>query len=280
MTDIRPSPIAGTWSPGSAEALKASVDGQLNAADPPAISGEIMALIAPHAGHRYSGQVAGVAFRCLEDIQPEIVALVSPMHHFHTGRVLSTGHDAYGTPLGEVPVDHKLIEQIDAHLQQEGLDLERVRNDQEHSLEIELPFLQRTLHKPFRLLPLMLRDQSRPIAFSVGKALAAVLAGESALLIASTDLSHFYPDAVARKFDEEMLARIESLDPESVLQAEKQEAGFACGVGALAAVMWAAIGLGANQAQVLCYANSGDVTGDHGSVVGYGAAAIYRSAGA
>jgi hypothetical protein len=258
----------------------ASVDGQLKAAHPPTISGEIVALIAPHAGHRYSGQVAGVAFRCLEDIQPEIVAIVSPLHQFHTARVLTTGHDAYGTPLGEVPVDHKLMEQIQLHLQQEGLELERVRNDQEHSLEIELPFLQRTLDKPFRLLPLMLRDQSHPVAFTVGKALAAVLSGESALLIASTDLSHFYPDAMARKLDEEMLARIESFDPESVLQAEKQEAGFACGVGALAAVMWAAKGLGANQARVLCYANSGDVTGDHGSVVGYGAAAIYRSAGA
>ncbi|MGD2251526.1 MAG: AmmeMemoRadiSam system protein B [Anaerolineales bacterium] len=277
MIDVRPSPIAGAWYPGSAEALKASVDDQLQAAQPPTIAGQIVALIAPHAGHRYSGQVAGAAFRHLEDMHPEVVAVVSPMHHFHAARVLSTGHDAYGTPLGEVQVDHDLIEQIQAHLRKEGLELERVRNDQEHSLEIELPFLQRMLHKPFRLLPLMLRDQSRPVAFAVGKALAAVLSGETAIMIASTDLSHFYSDAIARKLDEQMLARIESFDPDSVLQAEKQEAGFACGVGAIAAVMWAAKDLGADQVRVLCYANSGDVTGDHGSVVGYGAAAIYRS---
>jgi hypothetical protein len=157
------------------------------------------------------------------------------------------------------------------------LHLDHIRNDPEHSLEIELPFLQRALSPPFRLMPLMLRDQSARTAEALGKALAQALKGRSSLLVASSDLSHFYPDAVARKLDAFLLARLEAFDPMGVIDADERGQGYACGRAAIASVLWAARGLGATHVEVLGYANSGDVTGDTNSVVGYGAAAVVRS---
>jgi AmmeMemoRadiSam system protein B len=278
MTDLRPSPIAGTWYPGEADALARSVDKQLAEAAVQPVRGTVVGLVAPHAGHRYSGGVAAHAFRLVAGASPDIVAILSPMHHPSPARVLSTSHDAYWTPLGQVDVDRNALGALDAQLQAEAdLRLVRIARDQEHSLEIELPFLQRALASPFRLLPIMFRDQSRGVAQSVGHALAEVLRGRAALLVASSDLSHFYPASIARRLDGEILARIEAFQPEAVLQAEEDGIGFACGKAAVAATLWAARELGADSIQILNYANSGDVTGDDDSVVGYGAAAILRS---
>lgn len=281
MSDLRPSPIAGTWYPGDAEALARSVDLQLAEAELEPAPGPVVGLIAPHAGHRYSGGVAAHAFRAVAGMSPEVVAVVSPMHQPHPAAVLSTAHAAYWTPLGTIEVDQGLLTAFEAALRRTtGLAVVRVARDTEHSLEIELPFLQRCLAGPFRLLPIMLRDQSAAVAQAVGRALAEVLRDWSALVVGSSDLSHFYPADTARRLDGEMLARLTAFDPQALLQAEDEGVGFACGKGALAAVLWAARDLGADVVRLLDYANSGDVTGDDDSVVGYGAAAIYRSAGA
>lgn len=278
MLTVRPSPIAGTWYPGSAETLARSVDAQLNAAQAEPIPGEIVALIVPHAGHRYSGQVAGAAFRTLRGAERSPVAVVSPMHHPYPGQVLSSGHSAYSTPLGDIPIDQECLGRLEAALTSSGrIRVERITNDSEHSLEIELPFLQRSLSPGFRLLPVMLRDQDRPVAEAVGHALAAVLTGSKSLLVASSDLSHFYPAPIARALDQELLARVEAFDPVAVLTAEEEGVGFACGRAAIAAVLWAARDLGADRVRLLSYANSGDITGDFDSVVGYGAAVIYQA---
>jgi AmmeMemoRadiSam system protein B len=280
MTDLRPSPIAGTWYPGNADVLTRSVDSQLEASKVALPPGEVIAIVAPHAGHRYSGQVAAHAFRCLAGMHPDVVAVVSPLHQPYPGQILTSAHEAYATPLGPVPIDRELVDRLARELgQRGGYRLTSVTHDQEHSLEIELPFLQRTLGSTFRLLPVMLRDQSKSVAQALGRSLAAVLRDCSAVLVASSDLSHFYPDAVARHLDSELLARVEALSPERVLEAEEEGVGFACGRGAIASVLWAAQELGADRAQVLAYANSGDVTGDTDSVVGYGAVVVYRSAG-
>jgi AmmeMemoRadiSam system protein B len=278
MQDVRPSPIAGAWYPGDPEKLRASVDAQLEAAQIPTLEGEIVGVIAPHAGHRYSGAVAAHAFRSLQGLEPAVVAVISPMHQPFEGRLCTTDHRAYATPLGEIPVDHALIKELEDNLDPRfGLTIERIRFDQEHSLEIELPFLQRVLHTSFRLLPLMLRDQTRATCEAVGHALAAVLRSKAHILVASSDLSHFKSDAVARKLDAFMLERVEAFDPVGILDAEEHMLGYACGKGAMAAVLWAAKDLGATDVKVLNYANSGDVTGDLYSVVGYGAAVITRS---
>jgi AmmeMemoRadiSam system protein B len=156
--------------------------------------------------------------------------------------------------------------------------LAAIRHDREHAIEIELPFLQRVLAADFKLIPVMLRDQSPRTARALGLALAKVLreAGHRALIVGSSDLSHYYPQPIAKKLDAEMLKQIDAFDPEGVLAAEAEGKGFACGHGAIAATLWAARELGANHAQVLKHATSGDTSGDYSQVVGYGAAVIWR----
>ncbi len=277
MLDIRPSPISGTWYPSDPEVLAQSIDHKLQDIEISPISGELLGVIVPHAGHRYSGQVAAHAFRYMEGLTPEVVAVISPLHHPHLSQVLTTGHDAYGTPLGNIPVDHTLLQRFETQLiDDEGIEVEYVRNDGEHSLEIELPFLQRVLTQPFRLLPLMLRDQSRSTVEAVGHTLGKVLSDQSVILVASSDLSHFYPQSMAEQFDAEVLTRVEAFNPPGVLSAEEEGLGFACGRAAMAAVLWACEDLGADSVNVIHHATSGDVTGDYHSVVGYAAAVIYR----
>lgn len=273
--DIRPSPIAGTWYPGNPDRLMRTVDDFLNRADTAVITGKIWGVVAPHAGYRYSGQVAAHAFACLKGLQPDLVVVISPLHQMHHASLLTTAHDAYETPLGVVEVDRAAVEQVRQALQKLGVGLTAVSHDHEHALEIELPFLQQVLGS-FTLLPIMLRNQDPLIAQALAQALAGALKGRDAILIASSDLSHFYPQALANEFDGEILRRVAAFDPQGVLTAEEEHVGFACGRGAIAAVLWAAQALGADQVTILNYATSGDATGKFDSVVGYGAAVIWQ----
>jgi len=279
VAPVRPSPIAGQWYPARPQALAALVDGYLVAAadDLPPLEGEVVGLVAPHAGIRYSGPVAGYAFAAVRGRAPEVVAVLSPMHYPYEAPLLTTAHEAYATPLGDAPVAHDLLETWEAGVRRRGgAAFRRIANDPEHALEMELPFLQRALAAPFRLLPLMMRDYRPETCRAVGEALAEALGDRPALIVASSDLSHYYPETVARPLDEEMLRRVASLDPLAVLEAEEQGVGFACGAGPIAAMLWAAQALGARRAVVLKRASSGDVTGDYSAVVGYGAVAVLR----
>lgn len=276
--DARRSPIAGQWYPGTARQLAAAVDRYMEEAAPPAARGAIVALVAPHAGHLYSGPVAGHAFRLVRGLGAELVAVVGPMHRPAEGAILTSGHAAYATPLGAVSIDADAVRTLDRALRAEaGLGLSPVRDDTEHSVEIELPFLQRALAGTFRLLPVMVRDHRPETLRGLGRALAETLRGRPALVVASTDLSHYEAQPRANELDAAFLRRVEAFDPEAVLGAEAEGAGYACGSGALAAVLWAARALGADRVQVLHHATSGDVTGDHASVVGYAAAVVTRS---
>jgi hypothetical protein len=253
------------------------VDGYLNAARLPKLEGEVVAVMAPHAGHLYSGPVAGYSFSAVRDSTPELVAVVSPMHYPYPHPLLTTAHSAYQTPLGAIPVDKEVMESLETGLHASlGFGLTPIRNDPEHSLEIELPFLQRALDGAFRLLPIMVRDQSSRVSQALGRNLAQVLQGRKALLVASTDLSHFYGQETAHSLDTEILRQVEALSPQGILDSEAAGKGFACGKGALAAVLWAAQELGANRVHVLRYATSGEVSGDYDQVVGYGAAVLTR----
>jgi len=276
--DIRPSPIAGRWYPGDSSQLADSIDGYINAAQLPDIEGEVVGIIVPHAGHVYSGPVAGYAFKAIRDMQPELVVVVSPMHQPYSQPFLTCAHQAYRTPLGTIKIDRKAVSLLSDELEAElGFGLTPVRNDKEHSLEIELPFLQRALASEFNLLPVMVRDIDPSVVEILGKSMARVLAGRSVILVASSDLSHFYDQLQAEHLDTEMLSRLESFDPRGVLQAEEEGKGFACGRNAIAAVLWAAQKLGANTVKVLKHATSGDITGDYSGVVGYAAAIITRT---
>jgi len=286
ISAIRPSPIAGQWYPGDAARLARSVDRYMDEAALPELPGQVVAVMAPHAGHLYSGPVAGYAFAALRGLSPDVVVVVSPMHQPYYEPLLTTAHQAYTTPLGDIPVQQDALQELQGYLlEQLGIGITPVANDMEHSLEIELPFLQRALSKPFSLIPLMLRDQSSRLARGLGQALARLiahgpaLAGKSTILVASTDLSHFFPQSVANVLDAELLKQVAAFDPQGVLRVEDEEKGFACGCGALAAVLWAAKDLGADRTLVLRHATSGDVTGDYDRVVGYGAAVITRPQG-
>ena len=279
IRDVRPSPIAGQWYPDEPEVLSAMVDHMLDegARTLPALEGKIIGLIAPHAGIRYSGRVAGQAFAVVRGKTYDLVALVGPMHYPYTEPFLTTAHDAYETPLGEIPVDRRALRRLDALLQERlEMRLTHVYHDPEHSLEMELPFLQRALAQSFRLLPLMLRTVDPVHLRALGEALAEVVATQRALLVASTDLSHYFPDDVARRLDREMIRRIEAMDPEGVLRAEEEGKAYACGRAAVAAILWAAQALGATKVVPLGYATSGDTSGDYSAVVGYYAAALLR----
>lgn len=278
ITDVRPSPIAGQWYSDNPDRLSSSINAYLEAAELPNIEGEIVALVAPHAGYLYSGPVAGHAFAAVRGLSPALVVVVSPMHHPYPQPLLTSGHQAYETPFGLVPVDRQAVDQLNDLLKAElGHGLAPVRNDGEHSLEIELPFLQKALAGEFKLLPVMVREQTKRVTRALGEALAQILTERDALLVASTDLSHFYPQEAANELDGEMLRLLESFDPEGFLLAEERGKGFACGRGAVAAVLWAAREMNAEQVKILHYATSGDTSGDYHRVVGYGAAAIYRS---
>ena len=278
ISDIRPSPIAGMWYTSDPKRLAKEIDDYIAAANLPELEGDVVGVIAPHAAHRYSGATAGYAFRTVKGTPFDLVAVISPMHGYHPAGLLTSAHKFYSTPLGDIPVAHGVLNELTGLLHDRtGTELTPVANDGEHSLEIELPFLQRALAGNFELVPIMVRTQAPAVLENLGKALAEVLKNKTALLVASTDLSHFYPEVVARRLDSGMLEAIGIFDPDSVLEAETSGKGYACGAPAVAAAMWAARELGADKVQVLHHSTSGDETGDRSQVVGYGAAVMLKS---
>jgi len=277
QTDVRPSALAGRWYPADPDELAHNVDGYLTDAQPPEIPGEIIGVVSPHAGHQYSGPVAGYAFAVLKSAAPELVVILSPMHQPARAPLLTTSHQAYRTPLGEVAVNRQMLIEISDKLQEtEAGELTEISRDQEHSVEILIPFLQRALEGKFQILPIMLRRQSPEVAEILADVLAEQLAGKNALLVASTDLSHFYTSQEAEQLDQRIIQEITAFNPDGIYQAEEEGKGYACGKGALAAAIWAAQKLGANHAEHLKYSHSGDVTGNHSRVVGYEAAVLTR----
>src|SRR5215208_2930361 len=169
MLDVRPSPIAGKWYEGDPQMLARIVDEYLDDAQLPELVGEVIAVIAPHAGHLYSGPVAGYAFATLRGRNPDLVAVIAPMHQPYFDPLITTAHDAYTTPLGDIPVDKDALRDLDDALKSEvGFGLAPVQRDPEHSLEIELPFLQRALASNWKLLPVMVRAREPRVSQGLG----------------------------------------------------------------------------------------------------------------
>ncbi len=269
-TNIRRSVIAGSWYPGSEGQLRKTVQGYLDNVEKEELEGELVGLISPHAGYIYSGQVAAYAYKQVDGASYDTVAVISPVHRMFVGRFAVTSAAAYETPLGLVEVDTELVEAVGREVTLTG-----VSRDNEHSLEIQLPFLQIALGQ-FKLLPIMMGDQDLSSCQKLGTALARALKGKNALLVASTDLSHFHHYDAAVRLDEIVLEHVGAYDPEGLANDLRRGKCEACGGGPVIAVMLAARELGANKAKVLKYMNSGDVTGDRSQVVGYMAAALYR----
>ncbi len=283
LPGVRPFQLAGQWYSANPHHLAEEVDRYISEAEIGLLDGEVIAIMAPHAGYMYSGSVAGYAFSAIKDRTPDLVVVLSPMHQPYFAPVMTTAHAAYATPLGEIPVNRDIVKSLSSILENEtGVKLIEVAHDPEHSLEIELPFLQRAIKGAFQLLPIMLRDQSVGMARNLARALTQTFSqvgltrSGKTLIIASTDLSHYYSQSRARLLDAELLRQVEAFDPEGVIRVEEQGKGYACGRGALSTVMWVAKALGATKAKILKYATSGDVSGDCDRVVGYGAAAFLR----
>jgi hypothetical protein len=272
---IRKSIIAGSWYPSQPHRLRDSIESFLSKVEAKPIEGELMGLIAPHAGYAYSGQVAAHAYKQLRrngsPIQTfDLVAVISPLHRMPLGEFATPQAAHYETPLGLVALDTEAVDALD-----QAVGLNRARADNEHSLEIQLPFLQVVLGE-FRLLPVMMGSQSLASCQRLADALADLLRRRSALLVASTDLSHFYPYRRAMQIDRQTLQYIDRFDPQGLARALESGEAEACGGGPVVTAMLSARALGADETKVLKYANSGDVTGDRGSVVGYAAGVIYR----
>jgi AmmeMemoRadiSam system protein B len=272
---IRRSAIAGSWYPGSASALASTIDSFFSAADVGPVRGELKGLVSPHAGYAYSGGVAAYAYKQLEGKTYSSVVIVSPVHQPYGGRYLVTADRYYETPLGLVEVNADLVEELGREV-----DLSFVEHDREHSLEIQLPFLQHVLGE-FTLLPVMMGEQSLASCRKLSAALDKVLGEQEALLVASSDLAHLndYHEVVAH--DSVVQKFVNDFDPEGLAGSLAKSEAQACGGGPIVTVMLAARQRGADKAEVLKYSNSGDVTGIRTPgqyTVGYLAAAMYKAA--
>jgi AmmeMemoRadiSam system protein B len=273
---IRPPAVAGSWYPGTAAALTETVDAHLANAAGPAPSGDLVALIAPHAGLMYSGPVAAHAYRLLRDRSFDVAVLVGPSHFagFDGAAVWPAG--AFATPLGPASIaDGVARALLAASSIVHELPAPHLR---EHSLEMQLPFLKR-LAPSLPIVPVLVGYQIERTARALADALAAALAGRRALLIASTDLSHYHDARTAQRLDRVVLDCVAQFDADGLQRALDARPEHACGGGPAVAVMLAARALGASDAVVLHYADSGDVSGDKSSVVGYMAAALGRFRG-
>jgi MEMO1 family protein len=278
---IRPPAVAGTWYPGSRGALEREVDTLLGAADAAAVpAGALVGVIAPHAGMMFSGGVAAHAYKVVSGAPVDVIALVGPSHFVGYDGVAIFERGAFETPLGLAQVD----ETVAAALMSASplIRPHRSAHTREHSLEMQLPFLQRVL-PGVPIVPLAIGFQTRETIGALAEALAAALDGRRPLLVASTDLSHYFDAQTATALDARVVECVDRFDADALLgEFERYPEGergryVACGGGAAIAVMRAARALGAGAARVLKYAHSGEISGDHATVVGYLAAGLWKA---
>src|SRR5258708_22421093 len=200
------------------------LDRFLRAVPPRSIDGKLLGLLAPHAGLQYGGPVAAYAYALVRDRVFDTVVIIGPMHHPMSGAVITSGHTHYETPLGSVAVDQSALDSIG-----QSVHLTRVRNDSEHSVEIELLFLQHVLKPGFSIVPLMLRDQSESQAAALGAALAETLKDRRALIVASSDLSHFYTQNIAQPLDTTLLDAVAATNVPRLTEYNEPGKRFATG---------------------------------------------------
>src|SRR5512134_82786 len=243
---VRRSAVAGSWYPGTAAAVAEEVDRYLAAAGKVEAPGRLVALVSPHAGLRYSGPVAAYGYGLLRGVAARLtVVLVGPSHRAAFDGVAVHARGAWDTPLGRAEVDEAIAQAL--------LEADRVVFDDpgvhrdEHSLEMQMPFLQR-LVPGLRIVPLLMGSQSRREVEALGAALGQALAGRGALLLASSDLSHYQPAAVANQLDAAVVEAVGRFDDESLLRRLETRDNVACGGGPVVAVMKAARALGADRA--------------------------------
>lgn len=260
---IRPPAVAGRFYPSNPKQLAREVDRYTS------VTGEksaALACVVPHAGYMYSGHVAGAVYSCLQ-IPPRCI-LLGP-RHFPRGEAMAIlTEGSWQTPFGEAQIDSALARELthaDPHLREDV-----VAHQTEHSLEVQVPFLQR-LVGDFRFVPVVLGTDRYPLLEELGRAVAHVIAAqpEPVLIVASSDMNHYESDAITRLKDERAISRILALDPRGLYDTVRGEGITMCGYAATVAMLVAALERGAKEAQLIRYATSGEISGDYDQVVGY-----------
>ncbi len=274
------------WYPSDAGELRQEIDAFLEQVNDPPVQGELMGLISPHAGYAFAGQTAAHAYKQLEGRSYDRVILLGPNHHAgyypHLGPQAMTKSDFYRTPLGMIPVDADAVDKITTRV---GIDF--MRSDQEHSLEMQLPFLQRQLGNSFKLVPLMLAKpfyiygpREQHDCQELSDALLPVV-GDKTLLVASSDLSHLNDYEAVRENDAKTEHLLNEYDIDKLIDYMGNGAECrACGDVAIITVLLTARAHGANRVKVLYRTNSSDVIGQQipgQYTVGYLAAAVYKN---
>ncbi len=278
-SSVRQPAVAGQFYPAQPEELRRMIDEDLAQAVDPPLAGNLIAIVAPHAGYIYSAKVAAHSYALLKGKKFDRVVVIAPSHFEAFPFVSVYNGDAYATPLGNVAVDKEFAAKLaksNSLIQLSSRGHTPTQEQGEHALEVQLPFLQRILGD-FKLVPIVMGDQNYEIERALGLSLAKLLKGTNTLIVASSDLSHYHTYDEASAMDHKTLKAISEWDYLSLSQNFERRIWEACGGGPIVSTMMAAERLGANQAKVLKYANTGDVTGDHSRVVGYGAVAFLHA---
>jgi AmmeMemoRadiSam system protein B len=272
---IRQAAVAGSFYPGNEGALSGMVTNSLKSAVNEALP-DITGLVSPHAGYIYSGQVAACSFKQVEGKKYESVIIIAPSHSEYFDFSSVFNGRAYRTPLGIVEVDTERAERLAGDVTYKNhIKLSDSGHGREHSLEVQLPFLQ-TVFDNLKIVPVVMGRQDKKNIESLGNAIGETFKGENILVVASTDLSHYHDYKSASTLDALVIDYINSFDPVRFTAAVSSEEVEMCGGGPVAAVMIASGMLGATSSKVLCYKNSGDTSGDKSAVVGYLSAAFYK----
>jgi MEMO1 family protein len=275
---LRTAAVAGSWYPSAPARLRHAVEGHLRVADelagpPHDQTGDLVALVSPHAGLVYSGPVAAHGYRLLRQRALDLIILVGPSHYVPFEGVSIWPRGAFETPVGAMTIDETAAQAL-----VDRCPLVRAlpqAHGREHSLEMQLPFLA-VLAGDVPILPLVMGHQTRDTAFALGDALADIVRARRTLLVASSDLTHFLDARLAARLDAVVIQGVEELDADGLMTALEQRPDHACGGGPIVSVLRASALLGATRGEALRYADSGDVSGDKSSVVGYLSAAIWK----
>ena len=277
---VREPEVAGQFYPADKNQLSAIVDRLLKKASLPEIKGEVIALIAPHAGYQFSGEVAAHTFKTLEGEQVNTVIIIGNSHHERFDGISVFPKGIYKTPLGEVKIDSDLAQKIIQ--ESDRISFKESAHKLEHSIEVEIPFLQKTLNH-FKIVPILFGNSQKDDWKILGDAILKHIKGKNIILVASSDLSHYPPYEVAKYADKKTIDAISTGDIEHLektieeLQQENlpNTVTFACGIDAIKTAIYVAKKLGADEIKLLKYANSGDFQGDKNRVVGYSAIGFF-----
>lgn len=272
MNGIRPPAVAGLFYPASADELRSAVSFHLSRVPRFSETRRCVGIVSPHAGYVYSGYTAAHGFRAVENGRYKTVIILSPSHQEYFRGVSVYSGDAYSTPFGEVSVNRRIADLL---LTEDGYIFSGIEGHRrEHAVEVQLPFLQHCLGA-FDFVPVVMGDQNHHSISLLAVQLSRVL-DDTMLVVASSDLSHFYPRETANRMDGRVETHLKTLDADSLEQDLRSGKAEACGGGPMAAMIRALKKTGKETMKVLCRCDSGDVSGDTGEVVGYLSAAMYR----